>query len=102
MSKIRAYKLAEELGIDRHDFVEKAAEVGVEVKSAMASLAEDQVAELREKLGQPEESTKQVVESRVERKGGRTVLRRRKREKAAEPEPEPEPEPELELSLIHI
>jgi translation initiation factor IF-2 len=97
MAKIRAYKLAEELGIDRHDFVEKAAESGVELKSAMASLDEEQAAELREKLGHPQQSTKQVVESRVERKGGRTVLRRRKRVKVAEPEPEPEPEPDAEL-----
>ena len=51
MAKIRAYKLAEELGIDRHDFVEKAAEAGVELKSAMASLDEEQVAKLRAKLG---------------------------------------------------
>ncbi len=96
MAKIRAYKLAEELGIDRHDFVEKAAEAGVELKSAMASLDEEQVAELRQKLGSPPESSKQVVESRVERKGGKTVLRRRRRAKVEEPVPEPEPAPEPE------
>ena len=93
MAKIRAYKLAEELGIDRHDFVDRALEAGIEVKSAMASLDEGQVAELREKLGAPAESDKQMVESRVERKGGKTVLRRRKRVAVEEPEPEPEPEP---------
>ena len=38
MSKIRAYKLAEELGMDRAEFVEKAAAAGVELRSAMASL----------------------------------------------------------------
>ena len=79
MAKIRAYKLAEELGIDRHDFVDRAADAGVVLKNSMASLDEVQEAELREKLGQPAESGKQVVESRVERKGGKTVLRRRKR-----------------------
>jgi len=96
MAKIRAYKLAEELGIDRHDFVDRAADAGVVLKNSMASLDEVQEAELREKLGQPAESGKQVVESRVERKGGKTVLRRRKRVKAEEPPPEPEPAPEPE------
>ena len=51
MANIRAYKLAEELGIDRHEIVEKAAEVGIELKNAMASLDDDEVALLREKLG---------------------------------------------------
>jgi translation initiation factor IF-2 len=91
MAKIRAYKLAEELGIDRHDFVERAAEAGIELKSAMASLDEDQVADLRGKLGAQPAPTKQMVESRVKREGGKTVLRRRKRAKAEEPEPVPEP-----------
>ncbi|HIF96304.1 MAG TPA: hypothetical protein EYQ54_04635, partial [Myxococcales bacterium] len=93
MAKIRAYKLAEELGIDRHDFVDRASDAGIEVKSAMASLDEKQAAELRQKLGAPAESGEQMVESRVERKGGKTVLRRRKRVKVEEPEPEPVPEP---------
>ena len=100
MAKIRAYKLAEELGIDRHDFVERAAEAGIELKSAMTSLEEDQVAELREKLGAPSKSGKQVVESRVERKGGKTVLRRRKRAQVVEPEPEPDPEPVPETEPV--
>ena len=93
MAKIRAYKLAEELGIDRHDFVDRASGAGIEIKSAMTSLDEEQVAELRQKLGAPAESGEQMVESRVERKGGKTVLRRRKRVKVEEPEPEPVPEP---------
>ncbi|MDE0884362.1 MAG: translation initiation factor IF-2 [Myxococcota bacterium] len=97
MAKIRAYKLAEELGIDRHDFVDRAAEAGVVLKNSMASLDEEQEAQLRQKLGQPEESGKLVVESRVERKGGKTVLRRRKRVKVEEPPPEPEPVVEAAL-----
>ena len=89
MATIRAYKLAEELGIDRHEFVDKAAAVGVEVKSAMASLDDDQVSLLRDKLGRGEGSGRRMEERRVESKRGTTVLRRRKR---AQPEPEPEPE----------
>ncbi|MCH2187170.1 translation initiation factor IF-2 N-terminal domain-containing protein, partial [Myxococcota bacterium] len=88
MATIRAYKLAEELGIDRHEFVDKAAAVGVEVKSAMASLDDDQVSLLRDKLGRGEESGRRMEERRVEGKRGTTVLRRRKR---AQPDPEPAP-----------
>ena len=88
MAKLRAYKLAEELGIDRHEFVSRAAEAGVEVRSAMSGLDESEVETLREKLGQPTRSKRQMVESRVEGSGGATVLRRRKKAKA-EPAPEP-------------
>jgi translation initiation factor IF-2 len=88
MAKIRAYKLAEELGIERNEFVEQAKAHGVELKSAMASLDEDQIQLLREKLGGAK-SKASVDELRLEGKGGRTVVRRRKR-KPVEPAPEPE------------
>ena len=107
MAKIRAYRLAEELGIDRAEIVERAAAVGVELKSAMAALDEDQAADLRAKLGGGKR--KDVSETRVvSGKGGGAIIRRRKR---AAPEPEPVPEVALEpvgepavdpLSLIHI
>jgi len=90
MAKIRAYKLAEELGIDRNDIVEKAESVGVELKSPMASLDDDTAALLREKLGGGAERRRVVEEERVQRKGGGAVIRRRKK---AAPEPPPEPEP---------
>jgi translation initiation factor IF-2 len=90
MSKIRAYKLAEELGIDRNELVDKAAELGIELKSAMAALEPDVVDRLREQIGG--EKRKPVVEERVESSGGTAVIRRRRR-KVAEPEPEPAPEP---------
>ena len=51
MAKVRAYKIAEELGIERAEFVEKARAVGVELKSAMASVDDEEAALLREKLG---------------------------------------------------
>jgi translation initiation factor IF-2 len=82
VAKIRAYKLAEELGIDRVEFVERAGEVGVELKTAMVTLDEAQVAELREKLGAPKPERKLVSEKRV---GGAVIRRRRK----AEPPPPP-------------
>lgn len=94
MAKIRAYKLAEELGIERNEFVEQAGTHGVELKNAMASLDEEQVELLREKLGGGTKSKRNVDERRLEGKAGTTVVRRR-RKKAPEPEPEPEPTPEV-------
>ena len=86
MAKIRAYKLAEELGIDRNEFVEQAAQHGVELKNAMASLEEAQVELLREKIGGATRAKQAMDERRLEGKGGTTVVRRRRR-KVPEPEP---------------
>jgi translation initiation factor IF-2 len=86
MAKVRAYKIAEELGIDRNELVDKARELGIELKSAMASLDDEQADTLREKLGAKRRGA--VTEARVERKGT-AVIRRRKR-RAPEPAPEPE------------
>ncbi len=109
MANIRAYKLAEELGIDRAAIVDRAAEVGIELKSPMAAVDDETAAQLREKLGKAAEPTSVVTERRVQQSGGAAVIRRRK--KAAEIEPEPvveelpaspaesiaaEPEPSLE------
>ena len=88
---VRAYKIAEELGIERNDFVEKAKALGIELRNAMATLDEEQIALLRDKLSI--KRTSGVTEARVERKGG-AVIRRRKRTAEAEPEaPVAAPEP---------
>ena len=42
MAKIRAYKLAEELGIEREEFVEKVRALGIELRGAMTGLDDDQ------------------------------------------------------------
>jgi translation initiation factor IF-2 len=88
MAKIRAYKLAEELGIERAEFVERAAAAGVPLKSAMASLDEAEVEKLRKKLGGSRAPSSAVTEQRVEGDTGAAVIRRRKK---AVPEPVPEP-----------
>jgi translation initiation factor IF-2 len=90
MAKIRAYKLAEELGIDRNEFVERAAAAGVPLKSAMASLDEAEVEKLRKKLGGARAPSGSMTEQRVEAEAGGAVIRRRKK---AAPEPPPPPEP---------
>ena len=90
MAKIRAYKIAEELGIDRNEIVDRAKSLGIDVPGPMASLDEDVAAALREKLGGHAPGA-QVVERRVEAEGGSAVIRRRKR--APEPAPVPKPVP---------
>ncbi|MGY8804853.1 MAG: translation initiation factor IF-2 N-terminal domain-containing protein, partial [bacterium] len=91
MAKIRAYKLAEELGIEKTEFVEKVKAFGIELRGPTSALEEEQIVMIREKLGEAEKSSgKKVDEKRVVRKGGGAVIRRRRR---VEPEPEPEPEP---------
>jgi translation initiation factor IF-2 len=93
MATIRAYKLAEELGIDRVEFVEKAAALGHVLKSAMAALDDAVANELREKLG-ARKGRGSVTERRVEQTGGAAVIRRRKKaEEAVAPATTPEPEP---------
>ncbi|MDP6980431.1 MAG: translation initiation factor IF-2 [Myxococcota bacterium] len=97
-AKIRAYKLAEELGIEKNEFVEKAREIGIELKGPTAALEEEQVALVREKLGEATKpSSRKMEERRVDRKGGAAVIRRRRK---VAPEPEPEPEPLVEAEPV--
>jgi translation initiation factor IF-2 len=108
---IRAYKLAEELGIDRAELVAKAAELGVALKSAMAAVEDPEAEMLRRKLGRPAAREQLVTEKRVEAESGAAVIRRRKKppappppviEPLSAPEPPPvvlEPEPAPALAL---
>ena len=96
MANIRAYKLAEELGIDRAEIVDRAAEAGIELKSPMAAIDDETAAQLREKLGKPSEPTRVVTERRVQQSGGAAVIRRRMK---AAPAEAPPAEPALDESL---
>ena len=87
MAKIRAYKLADELGIDKNELVEKAHALGVELKSAMSALTDEEAEELRAKLGGGAARKSEMVEERVQRRGGAAVIRRRKK---AKPKVEPQ------------
>lgn len=90
MAKIRAYKLAEELGLERNEFVEKARAVGFDLKNALASLEEEEAEQIRAKLT-GEKPKEKFVEKRVEGKKGGAVIRRRKKvEEAPEEEAVPE------------
>jgi len=83
MANVRAYKIAEELGIERNEFVEKANAIGIVLKNAMASVDPEQAEVLRDKLGA--KKSDRITEARVQARGGTAVIRRRKK-KAPEPE----------------
>jgi len=92
MAKIRAYKIAEELGIEKNELVEKAKALGIDLKSPMASLEDAEAQLLRDKLGAKTGGT--VVEERVERQGGGVIVRRKRVVAPPPPEPvAPAPEP---------
>ena len=97
MVKVRAYKLAEELGIDRGEFVERAAAEGIELKSSMAALEPEQVDLLRSKLGKTTVDRSAMDEHRVQSKSGSTIVRRRRKKVVA-----PEPEPEAPVAPVNV
>ncbi len=90
MAKVRAYKVAEELGLDRDEFIKKAGELGIKLRSPMVALDEEQASELRMRLGSGPDVT------REERRVGSTVIRRRRRVEAPPPPPPEEPRAEAE------
>ncbi len=93
---IRAYKLAEELGIEKGEFVDRARSIGIELKNPMATVGDAEAALLRERLG--DRAGALVTEARVEGSaGGAAVIRRRRR--AAPPEPTPVVEVEAPKEL---
>ena len=77
-SGMRAYKLAEELGLSREDLIKKAAEIGIEIRNPMTSLDEEQTNTIRRKLTAGAEV--ETVQKRV----GTGVIRRRKRKAETE------------------
>ncbi len=82
MAKIRAYKLAAELGLEKNEFMDKLARLGINLRGPMSGLDEEQVAAVRARLGG------KMTEERVEKRAaGGAVIRRRRRPVAPAPEP---------------
>ena len=75
---MRAYKLAEELGLTREDLIKKAAEIGIEIRNPMATIDDDQASTIRRKFAAGSET--ETVQKRV----GSGVIRRRKRKTESE------------------
>jgi translation initiation factor IF-2 len=89
MAKIRAYKIAEELGLDRDEFIKKAGEVGIPLRSPMVALEPERADELRARLGGGEQV------KREEKRVGSSVIRRRRTVVKPEPPPKVEEAPQV-------
>ena len=81
MAKVRAYKIAEELGLERQEFLTKAAEIGIQLRSAMVGVDEEQAETLRRRLGGISAGP------REEKRIGSSVIRRRRKKEVAPPKP---------------
>ena len=58
MGKMKVHELAKELKLSSKEFMEKLEEMGIEVKSHMSSLEEDEVAKIKKNLGKKSSSKK--------------------------------------------
>ncbi|MEE2702593.1 MAG: translation initiation factor IF-2 N-terminal domain-containing protein, partial [Myxococcota bacterium] len=63
MAKVRAYKIAEELGLEKDEFLRRAGEIGISLRSALVGIEEDQADEIRRRLGG--KGSAERVETRV-------------------------------------
>ena len=77
MAKVRAYKIAEELGLDKQELLLKAAEIGIQLRSALVGVDEEQAETLRRRLGGT------TTQAREEKRIGTSVIRRRRKKQAA-------------------
>ncbi len=93
---MRAYKLAEELGLSREDLIKKAAEIGIEIRNPMATIDEEQAATLRRRL-----SGTADVET-VQKRVGTGVIRRRKRKTEGEADDGAPTETEVESAAREL
>ena len=91
---MRAYKLAEELGLTREDLIKKAAEIGIEIRNPMATIDDDQAGTIRRKFAAGSET--ETVQKRV----GSGVIRRRKRKTESEADEAPGSGAEMEAGSI--
>jgi len=84
----RVYELAKELGLDNKEILARLRELQIQAKSYMSILGPAEVEKLKQHLTQ--EASTPAITSTVEKRVGRTVIRRRTL-KVEPPAPEPEP-----------
>ncbi len=96
MRKIRVYELAKEAGMDSKDFTAKLIEMGYSVKAYNSTLDEETAVDVRVKLGLVKLD---VEETRIQKKGKTTIIRRRSKVVAEEPVEEEELE-ETEPAVV--
>ena len=66
MSKIRIYELAKQLGVANKDLVAKINSIGIEAKSHMAMLTEEEAAKLREYASKHDMTITQVLQRGID------------------------------------
>ncbi|MEN8257854.1 MAG: translation initiation factor IF-2 [Thermodesulfobacteriota bacterium] len=82
MRKIRVYELAKEAGMDSKDLTAKLIEMGFSIKAYNSTLDEETAADIRIKLGIVKVD---VEETRIQKKGKTTIIRRRSKVVAEAP-----------------
>ncbi|OGP86848.1 MAG: hypothetical protein A2Y95_01450 [Deltaproteobacteria bacterium RBG_13_65_10] len=87
MAKLRAFQLAQELGIENKEFLQVMSSIGIPLKSHMSSIEESEVEAIKEKIANFKRG--RTIETRV--KG--SIIRRRAAPTKPEPAPAPAPEP---------
>ena len=93
MAKVRVYELARDLGQDSKDVLERARELGIEVKTASSGLDEDSADLVRTSFGEAKGTTAAPEETAEPVAAPPTAAA------TAEPEPEPAPEPAVDEDL---
>jgi translation initiation factor IF-2 len=86
MAKLRAFQLAQELGIDNKEFVQLMGAIGMPIKTHMSTIAEEDIEAIKTKIADFKRG--RTVEKRV---GGTVIRRRAAAVKPAAEEPEPQP-----------
>ncbi len=83
MAKLRAFQMAQELGIENKEFVSLMSAIGMPIKSHMSAIPEEDIEKIKLKIAEFKRG--RTVEKRV---GGTVIRRRVSAEKPAEAEPE--------------
>ena len=94
-TKMRVRELSNELGLSNKELLHLLRELGIQVKSHMSGLSDDEVDQVRQRFHEGSQS-QDSVQKRTTRSG--VIVRRRRRAAKSETEPEPQPaeEPEAE------
>ena len=82
MGKMKVHELAKELKLSSKEFMEKLEEMGIEVKSHMSSLEEDEVEKIKKNLGK---KSSKKSESKEVKKSAETESTAKKERKPISP-----------------
>ncbi|RJP93435.1 MAG: translation initiation factor IF-2 [Desulfobacteraceae bacterium] len=91
MANLRVYELARELNLENKELLDKIAEMGMDVKSHMASLDEDAIAQIKKGLFGSKDPKEIVEDKRIQP----NVIRRRRKLVPVSDEPEALEPPEI-------